>query len=48
MIRGAIPLIKNIFTLSAKSVLILIGLTATVSTTDATIQKKIYGTDRLH
>ena len=38
------PLMKNVVTLLAiKSVLIPIGLTASVSTRDASIQQKIFG-----
>ena len=36
-----LPLMKNVFTSLAKSVLITLGLTATAAT-DGTIQKKIY------
>ena len=36
----ALPLMKNILTPLAKSVLVPLGLTAAVSETDATIQKK--------
>ena len=36
---------KNALTLLAKSILVSSGLTAVASTTDAAIQKKIYGPD---
>ena len=38
-----LPLMKNVFTLLAKSILIPLGLTAAASVTDAALQKKIYG-----
>ena len=41
--RVALPLMKNVFTLLAKSVLILLELAVEALTTDRTIQKKIYG-----
>ena len=34
---------KNVVTLLAKSILILLGLTAATSASDAAIQKKIFG-----
>ena len=37
-----LPLMKNVFTWSARSILITLGLTTAVSGTDAAIQKKIY------
>ena len=37
------PLMKNVVTLSAKSVLIPLGLTASASIRDASIQQKIFG-----
>ena len=37
------PLIKTVLKSLAKSVLITLGLTAATSATDATIQKKIFG-----
>ena len=40
--RVGLPLIKNIFTPLAKSVLMLLRLTVAVSVTDAFIQKKIF------
>ena len=39
----ASPLIKNVFTPLANNILIPLGLTAVESATDATVQKKIYG-----
>ena len=39
---GGLPLMKNVLTPLAKSVLIILGLTA-ASATDACIQKKIFG-----
>ena len=38
-----LPLMKNILTPSAKSVLIQLALTAVASATDAAIQTQIYG-----
>ena len=38
-----LPLMKNVLALLAKSVLIPLELTAAASTTDAAIQKKIFG-----
>ena len=38
-----LSLIKSILTSLAKSVLVLLGLTAAASATDAAIQKKIFG-----
>ena len=40
--RVGLPLIKNIFTPLAKSVLMLLRLTVAASATDAFIQKKIF------
>ena len=37
------PLMKNVVKLLAKSILILLGLTAATSASDAAIQKKIFG-----
>ena len=37
------PLMKNVLTPLAESVLVPLGLTAAESTTDAAIQKKIFG-----
>ena len=39
----SLPLMKNVLTPLTKSVLVLLGLTAAASVTDAAIQKKIYG-----
>ena len=39
----ASPLIKNVLTPLANSILIPLGLTAVESATDAAVQKKIYG-----
>ena len=41
--RIALPLMKNMHKLLAKSVLVSLRLTAAVSATDAAIQKKIFG-----
>ena len=43
MIGVGLPLMKTVLTPLAKSVLIPLGLTAAASATDASIQKKIYG-----
>ena len=40
---AGLPLMKNVLIPLAKSILIPLGLTAAASVTDATIQKKIYG-----
>ena len=40
---AGLPLIKSVLTPLAKSVLIPLGLIAEMSATDATIQRKIYG-----
>ena len=40
---AALPLMKSVLTLSAKCVLIPLGLSAGISAVDAAIQKKIYG-----
>ena len=42
LMTGGLPLMKNVLTPLAKSVLIILGLTA-ASATDACIQKKIFG-----
>ena len=39
----ALPLMKNVLTPLAKSVLVSIGLTAAASATDAAIQNKTFG-----
>ena len=41
--RVGLPLLKNVLTLLAKTVLIPLELTATASASDAAIQMKIYG-----
>ena len=46
LIRADLPLMKNIFTPLAKSVLIPLGFTAAKSTTDAAIQNKMFGSGR--
>ena len=38
-----LPLMNKILTLLAKNVVISVGVSATMSATDAVIQKKIYG-----
>ena len=43
LLKTELPLIKNVIKLSAKSVLIPLGLTATISAADAGIHKKILG-----
>ena len=43
LLKTGLPLIKNVITPLAKSVLILLGLTAAASAADAGIQKKILG-----
>ena len=43
LMTAVLLLIKNVLTPLAKSVLILLGLTAAMSATDAAIQKKIHG-----
>ena len=40
---AGLPLMNNVHTSLAKSVLIPLGLTAAASATDAAIQKKIFG-----
>ena len=40
---SGLPLIKDVFTPLAKSVLIPLGLTVAASATDAAIQKNIFG-----
>ena len=42
LLKTGLPLMKNVLKLLAKSVLIPLGLTATVSATDKVIQKKIF------
>ena len=43
LVRFGLPLMKNVLSSLAKSVLIPLGLTAAASATDTAIQKKIYG-----
>ena len=43
LLKTGLPLIRNILKPLAKSVLLLLGLTEAASATDATIQKKTYG-----
>ena len=43
LMTAGLPLMKNVLIPLAKSILIPLGLTAAASVTDATIQKKIYG-----
>ena len=43
LLKTRLPLIGNIFNLSAKSVLIPLGLTEAAWTTDAAIRKKMFG-----
>ena len=40
---AGLPLMKNVLTSLAKSVLVPLGLTATAAATDPTVRKKIYG-----
>ena len=39
----SLPLMKNVLTTSAESVLVPLGLTAVALATDAAVQKKIFG-----
>ena len=41
---ASLPMMKNVLTPLAKSVLMPLGLTAAISATDAATQKNIYGT----
>ena len=43
LLKTGLPLIKNVITPLAKSILILLGLTAAASVADAGIHKKILG-----
>ena len=43
LIRGGLPLMKNVFTTLAKNVLLPLGVTAAASAIDAAIQKEICG-----
>ena len=45
LLKTGLSLMRNIFKTLAKSVLILLGLTAAASTTDAAIHKKMFGSD---
>ena len=47
LVKASAPLMKNVLKLIAKSVLIPLGLTATASTTDAAIQKKMCGSSMI-
>ena len=42
LMTGGLPLIKNVLTPEAKSVLVQLGLTAAAAATDAAIHKKIF------
>ena len=42
LMTAGLPLTKNVLTTLAKSILVLLGLTAVASATDAAIQKKIF------
>ena len=42
LMAGGLPLLKNVLTLLARSVLLLFGLPATMSATGAAIQRKIH------
>ena len=46
LMSASLPLIKNVLTPLAKSVLVLLGLTKAASTTNAAIQKKIFGSGK--
>ena len=46
LLKTGLPLIKNVIKPLAKSVLILLGLTAAASASDAGLNKKILGSDR--
>ena len=43
MLKTGLPLIESILKISAKRVLIPLGLTAAAAATDAAIQKKVFG-----
>ena len=43
LLKTGLPLIRNVFKLLAKSVLIPLGLTAAASATNAAIHKKMFG-----
>ena len=46
LITAGLPLMKNVLTPLAKSILILLGLTAAASAADAAIQRKIQGSGK--
>ena len=48
LMTGGLPLIKNVLTPEAKSVLVQLGLTAAAAATDAAIHKKILNHAQLH
>ena len=48
LLKTRLPLIKNVITPSAKSVLIPLGLTAAASAADAGIHKKYWDQEILH
>ena len=43
LMTAGLPLLKNVLTSLAKSVLLPLGLSAGISAADAAIQKKVYG-----
>ena len=43
MLKTGLPLMESILKISAKRVLIPLGLTAAAAATDAAIQKKVFG-----
>ena len=43
MLKTGLPLMESILKISAKRVLIPLGLTAAATATDAAIQKKVFG-----
>ena len=45
---AVLPLMKTVLTRVAKSVLLPLGLSAVLSTADAAIQKKIYGSGTIN
>ena len=48
LLKTGLPLMKNVLKPLAKSVLILLELTAAVSATDASLHKKIFGSTWQH
>ena len=48
LISSGLPLIKNLHTPLAKSILVLLGLTAPASAADAAIKNKIFGLGKTH